>query len=67
MPKIEAELPNTPNLNISSHTFHFVTPVETDTLKIPNACNTCHADKPTAWAAAAIKTWADRSPWRMTQ
>ena len=67
MPKIEAELPNTPDLNISSHTFHFVTPVETDTLKIPNACNACHADKTTAWASAAIKTWDDRSPWRMAQ
>jgi predicted CXXCH cytochrome family protein len=67
MPKIEAELPNTPNLNVSSHTFRFVTPVETDALKIPNVCNSCHTDKTTAWASAAIKTWTDRSPWRMAQ
>ena len=66
MPKIEAELPNTPNLNISSHTFSLRhAQVETDTLKIPNACNACHTDKTTAWASAAIRTWADRSPWRM--
>jgi predicted CXXCH cytochrome family protein len=67
MPKIEAELPNTPNLNVSSHTFHFVNPVETDTLKIPNACNSCHTDKTTGWAQAALKTWTDRSPWRMRE
>jgi len=25
--------------------------------EIPNACNVCHADKSTAWATAALKTW----------
>jgi predicted CXXCH cytochrome family protein len=66
MPKIEPELaPAIPNLNVSSHTFHFVTPVETDILKIPNACNACHTDKDTKWAQAALKGWSDKSPWRM--
>jgi hypothetical protein len=51
---------------VSSHTFHFVTPTQTDTLKIPNACNACHQDKSPAWATAAIAGWGDRSIWRMT-
>ena len=63
MPKTVPELPGGPF--ISTHTFHFVTPGMTDAMAIPNACNACHKDKTTAWAAAAIKTWDDRSPWRM--
>lgn len=66
MPRIEAELPNTPNLNVASHTFHFVTPVDTQVLNIPNACNACHQDKTTAWASAQLAGWKDRSPWRMS-
>jgi predicted CXXCH cytochrome family protein len=64
MPKIEQTIAD---VNVSSHTFHFVTPGETDAMKIPNACNVCHTDKDTAWASAALKTWPDRSPWRMTR
>jgi predicted CXXCH cytochrome family protein len=63
MPKIEQTIAD---VNVSSHTFHFVTPVQTDVLKIPNACNTCHKDKTTAWATAALASWADRSVWRMS-
>jgi predicted CXXCH cytochrome family protein len=63
MPKILPELPGGPF--ISTHTFHFVSPVETDTMKIPNACNACHKDKTTAWASAELAKWTDRSPWRM--
>jgi predicted CXXCH cytochrome family protein len=63
MPKIEQTIAD---VNVRSHTFHFVTPGQTDALKIPNACNVCHTDKTTAWAAAALKTWSDRSPWRMS-
>jgi predicted CXXCH cytochrome family protein len=63
MPKIQPELPGGPF--ISSHTFHFVSPTQTDAMAIPNACNTCHKDKDTAWAAAAIKGWNTYSPWRM--
>jgi predicted CXXCH cytochrome family protein len=62
MPKIEQTIAN---INVSSHTFHFVSPAQTDALKIPNACNVCHTDKDTAWATAALKTWTDRSPWRV--
>ena len=62
MPKIEQTIAD---VNVRSHTLHFVTPSETDQLKIPNACNTCHTDKTTSWAEAALKSWSDRSPWRM--
>lgn len=62
MPKIATTIAD---INVSSHTFHFVTPSETDSLGIPNACNVCHADRDTAWATAALKTWDEVSPWRI--
>jgi predicted CXXCH cytochrome family protein len=64
MPKIEQTMAD---INVSSHTFHFVTPSETESLKIPNACNVCHKDEGTAWATAALASWRDRSIWRMTK
>lgn len=64
MPKILPQLPGGPF--VSTHTFHFVTPVETDTMKIPNACNACHKDKTTAWATAELAKWDEKSVWRMT-
>jgi predicted CXXCH cytochrome family protein len=64
MPKIEQTIAD---VNVSSHTFHFVYPAQTDSLKIPNACNVCHTDKPTAWAADALTHWKDRSPWRLSE
>ncbi|HEY2464752.1 MAG TPA: c-type cytochrome [Steroidobacteraceae bacterium] len=62
MPKIEQTIAD---VNVSSHTFHFVTPKQTDSLKIPNACNVCHQDKSSDWASAALISWRDRSVWRM--
>ena len=62
MPKIEQTLGD---INVSSHTFHFVTPSETVASHIPNACNVCHTDKTPAWATSALMSWKDRSPWRM--
>jgi predicted CXXCH cytochrome family protein len=64
MPKIAQTLGD---VNVRSHTFRFVNPAKTDALKIPNACNACHADKSTAWATDALKTWAERSPWRIDE
>ena len=52
------------DVKVRSHTFRFVWPEQTETLKIPNACNLCHTDKTTAWASAALRSWNDRSPWR---
>ena len=62
MPKIAQTLGD---VNVRSHTFHFVSPAMTDSLKIPNACNVCHADKSTEWAAGELKSWSERSPWRV--
>jgi predicted CXXCH cytochrome family protein len=62
MPKIEAEIAD---VNIRSHTFRFVPPSETTSLKVPNACNACHADKSSQWASDALKTWSNLSPWRV--
>jgi predicted CXXCH cytochrome family protein len=61
MPKIAQTLAD---VNVRSHTFRFITPEMSETLKIPNACNVCHTDKSAAWATAALKSWSDRSPWR---
>jgi predicted CXXCH cytochrome family protein len=63
MPKILPELPGGPF--VSTHTFHFVTPKDTDSMQIPNACNTCHKDKDTKWAGAQLASWKTLSPWRM--
>jgi predicted CXXCH cytochrome family protein len=52
------------DVNVASHTFHFVPPSATETMKIPNACTVCHKDKPD-WATKAMIGWADRSPWRI--
>jgi hypothetical protein len=62
MPKIEETIAD---VNVRAHTFRFITPEETDAYKIPNACNVCHSDKSTEWAGAVLKSWRDRSPWRM--
>jgi len=62
MPKIAQTLGD---VNVRSHTFRFVSPAMSESLQIPNACNVCHANKTTAWATDALKTWADRSPWRV--
>jgi predicted CXXCH cytochrome family protein len=64
MPKIEQTMGD---VNVRAHTFKFITPAETAALGVPNACNSCHADKSSAWSAAALKSWVERSPWRMAQ
>jgi predicted CXXCH cytochrome family protein len=62
MPKIEQTIAD---VNVRSHTFRFIPPSETDLLKIPNSCNTCHTDKSGKWAADALRTWSNVSPWRV--
>ena len=62
MPKIEQTIAD---VNVRAHTFRFISPAASDALKIPNACNLCHADKTTAWATGVLKSWQDRSPWRV--
>jgi predicted CXXCH cytochrome family protein len=64
MPKIAQTITG---VNVRSHTFRFISPARTEILKIPNACNLCHADKSTAWAMDALKQWPNASPWRMAE
>jgi predicted CXXCH cytochrome family protein len=64
MPKIEQTIAD---VNVRSHTFRFATPTTGDRLKVPNACNVCHADRTSAWAQAALESWLGRSPWRSAQ
>jgi predicted CXXCH cytochrome family protein len=65
MPKILPELPGGPF--VATHTFHFVTPAQTESQQIPNACNVCHKDKDTKWAGAQLASWKSNSIWRMRQ
>ena len=62
MPKIEQTIAD---VNVRAHTFRFVTPSDTETLKVPNPCAGCHADKPPGWARDTLKTWPQFSPWRV--
>ena len=64
MPKIEQEMADT---NVHAHTFRFITPATTESLKVPNPCSACHQDKSNDWMIAALKSWNDRSPWRVSQ
>ncbi len=64
MPKVAQTIAD---VNVRSHTFRFVSPTRTESLKIPNACNACHTDKSAAWASSALKTWSDSSPWRVAE
>jgi len=61
MPKIAQTIAD---VNVRSHTFAFVSPAETEQLKVPNPCTTCHSDKSTAWAKDALRSWPEFSPWR---
>jgi predicted CXXCH cytochrome family protein len=62
MPKIAQTLGD---VMVRSHTFRFIPPSATDTLKIPNPCTACHTDKSNAWASEALKGWPEFSPWRV--
>jgi predicted CXXCH cytochrome family protein len=61
MPQIEQTIAD---VNVRAHTFRFITPGTTERLKVPNACSSCHADKPAGWTTEALKSWGF-SPWRM--
>jgi len=62
MPKIEVTIKEN---FVSAHTFRFITPGETERLGIPNACNACHRDKSSGWAAGELRKWGSVSPWRV--
>ncbi len=62
MPKIEQTIAD---VNVRSHTFKFIPPSDTETLKVPNPCRVCHGDKPAGWEAATLRSWRNMSPWRV--
>jgi predicted CXXCH cytochrome family protein len=64
MPKIEQTIAD---VNVRAHTFRFIAPGTTNSLKVPNSCNWCHTDKTTGWAKDTLRTWAEVSPWRVAQ
>ena len=62
MPRIETTIAN---VKVRAHTFRFIYPSMTDKYQIPNPCTSCHSDKSPAWAAAEMRRWPERSPWRI--
>jgi hypothetical protein len=62
MPKIETTLGD---VKVRAHTFAFITPAMTDKYNVPNPCTSCHTGKTNAWATEALRSWPERSPWRM--
>ena len=64
MPKIAQQIAD---VNVRSHTFKFIAPSETESLKVPNGCTSCHADKSPAWAKEELKTWGNVSAFRVAQ
>jgi predicted CXXCH cytochrome family protein len=64
MPRIEQTISD---VMVRSHTFRFIPPTLTESVKIPNSCNTCHADKTVAWALDALRSWPEFSTWRVAR
>jgi predicted CXXCH cytochrome family protein len=62
MPKIEQTIGD---VNVRAHTFRFIPPAATEKLGVPNPCTLCHADRSPGWAAEALRSWSDLSPWRV--
>jgi hypothetical protein len=55
------------DVNVRAHTFRFIAPATTESLKVPNPCAECHATERPEFIANALKTWTNVSPWRMAQ
>ena len=64
MPAIEQTISD---VMVRSHTFKFISPSMTETLKVPNPCIACHKEKTNAWATEALRRWPEFSPWRVGQ
>ena len=62
MPEIAQTLGD---VKVRSHTFRWVSPAKTVNDSVPNACNTCHTDKPVEWTIEEMKKWKSTSPWRV--
>jgi len=64
MPKIEQTIAD---VNVRAHTFRFITPATTASLKVPNPCSDCHASEKPEFVTDALKRWSNFSPWRVAQ
>ncbi len=64
MPKIAQQIAD---VNVRSHTFRFIPPSETEALKVPNSCTSCHSDRTVQWATGELKKWTNVSPWRVAR
>lgn len=69
VPRNPCWVPDSSIMGLSNrlYTFKFIPPAATETLKVPNSCNSCHTDKTVEWAKDALKTWPQISPWRVAQ
>jgi hypothetical protein len=50
---------------VATHTFRFISPIETEQSGIPNPCTSCHKDKSTKWALDQLRSWPNTSSWRV--
>jgi predicted CXXCH cytochrome family protein len=64
MPRIEQTISD---VMVRSHTFRFIPPTLTESVKTPNSCNSCHSDKSTEWALTTLKSWPEFSVWRVAR
>jgi hypothetical protein len=62
MPQIEQTIAD---VMVRSHTFKFIPPTATESLKVPNPCIGCHSQESIQWATNALKNWKSASPWRV--
>ncbi len=62
MPQIEQTIAD---VMVRSHTFKFISPTLTETLKVPNPCTSCHTQESPQWATNALRSWKGKSPWRV--
>jgi predicted CXXCH cytochrome family protein len=62
MPKIQTTIGD---VKVHSHTFRFIAPTPVQPAKMPDSCTACHRDKTAQWAADALRSWPEFSPWRM--
>ena len=53
------------NVNVSSHTFKFISPLDTQRYGVPNPCTSCHTNETNEWALAELRTWPHVSSWRV--
>ena len=64
---VECHMPRTVfsiKARIRDHSLSVPAPENTARFGIPNACNACHEDKTSAWAAKALQAWGPPGPGR---